>query len=76
MYNGNKIGYADYANSGYYQQAPGAPLPSPVAGLPPRPIRQAMSPPAVPTGPRADPGRRAFSPPPNLKNYDYIQVNS
>lgn len=36
--------------------------------------RQAMSPPAVPSGPRIEPGRRAFSPPPNLQNYDYIQV--
>ncbi|XP_052248269.1 uncharacterized protein LOC127856225 isoform X3 [Dreissena polymorpha] len=37
-------------------------------------VRQAMSPPAVSSAPRMDTGRRAFSPPPNLQNYDYIQV--
>ena len=74
MLNGNKNGTGliyGYVNGLQYQQTPGAPSPTPSQRSYPR---QAMSPPAVPTGPRVDPGRRAFSPPPNLQNYDYIQV--
>ncbi|XP_052798223.1 coiled-coil domain-containing protein CG32809-like isoform X3 [Mya arenaria] len=38
-------------------------------------LRQAMSPPAVSLEPKMEqPGRRAFSPPANLHNYDFIQV--
>lgn len=74
MLNGLKNGgdYYDYMD-GY-----GRPLPvalSPRQGQRPYP-RQAMSPPAVPSAPKVEPTRRAFSPPPNLQNYDYIQVNS
>ncbi|KAL4222674.1 Actin interacting protein 3 [Mactra antiquata] len=73
MLNGLRNGgdyYGDYADA--YQRSSGMPSPRLVhrQTYP----RQAMSPPAVPSVPRVEPGRRAFSPPPNLQNYDYIQV--
>lgn len=57
-----------YKNGAFYDYMDGGQV------LRPHP-RQAMSPPAVPSGPRIEPGRRAFSPPPNLQNYDYVQVS-
>ena len=57
--NGGHIGIYDYMDG----------------GIPQRPYpRQAMSPPAIPSGPRIEPSRRAFSPPANLQNYEYVQV--
>ncbi|XP_053373818.1 SRC kinase signaling inhibitor 1-like isoform X4 [Mercenaria mercenaria] len=71
MMNGLKNGveYYDYPDG--YGRSSGAP--SPRQAHRPSP-RQAMSPPAIPSVPRVEPTRRAFSPPPNLQNYDYIQV--
>ncbi|XP_060552651.1 sickle tail protein-like isoform X4 [Ruditapes philippinarum] len=71
MMNGIKNGaeYYDYMDG--YGRPSGAP--SPRQSSRPSP-RQAMSPPAIPSVPRVEPTRRAFSPPPNLQNYDYIQV--
>lgn len=73
MLNGIRNGgeYYDYTDS--YQRPTG--MPSPRQGQRQTYPRQAMSPPAVPSVPRVEPGRRAFSPPPNLQNYDYIQVS-